>query len=666
VVGATALVALVVVAGLAFAGTTRLRRERWVHRTALPELRRLVDAAESDSALELALRIEQAAPRDSTLRALFPTFAQRTVIGSVPPGVAVARASFTDTSRWRALGVTPTDSVWLPNEPGLFRFQQAGRRTLYRVGVARFDSVRLTSDSGLEARMVHVLGGRRGVFLVGTDLAPRITLASFLIDRFETSNREYKRFVQAGGYRDRKYWEHPFVDEGRTLSFEAAMARFVDRTGRPSPSTWVGGDYPAGKGEHPVSGVSWYEAAAYASFAGKSLPTVYHWAAAATIQLSRVVVPESNLEGEGPLPVGRDRAVSAFGASDMAGNVREWSFNAAGRGERYILGGGWSDPRYAFPDAQAAKPMDRSAVNGIRLARYASSDANLELASRPIVRAFTDYSRETPVSDAVFASFLPQFDYDPRPLDVRVEKRDSTAEDYITERVSYTTAYGERMAAWVYVPRRGTPPYQSVIIFPGSNALSAGPSTGALDPRLAFLQKTGRLVVLPILKSTFERSDSLASDLPTPSIFWRDHVVMWVKDVRRTLDYLSTRPDVDTTRFAYFGYSWGGNMGGIVPAVEPRFKASVLYVAGFTMERSRPEVDPLHYLPRIKTPVVMLNGKYDFFYPTETAQRPFFELIGTAPAHKRYVVYEGGHDVPREQLVGESLAWLDRYLGRVR
>jgi dienelactone hydrolase len=266
----------------------------------------------------------------------------------------------------------------------------------------------------------------------------------------------------------------------------------------------------------------------------------------------------------------------------------------------------------------------------------------------------------------VFAGFLPQFDYDPKQLDVRLEERDSTAEDFIRERVSFTTAYGERMAAWVYVPRSGRPPYQSVVIFPGSNALRAGPSTGVLDPRLAFLQKSGRLVVLPILKSTFERADSLTSDLPTPSIFWRDHVVMWVKDVRRTLDYLSTRPDVDTTRFAYFGHSWGGNMGGIIPAVEPRIKANVLYVAGFTMERSRPEVDPLHYLPRIKTPVVMLNGKYDFFYPTETAQRPFFELIGTAPEHKRYVVYEGGHDVPREQLIGESLAWLDRYLGRVR
>jgi dipeptidyl aminopeptidase/acylaminoacyl peptidase len=140
---------------------------------------------------------------------------------------------------------------------------------------------------------------------------------------------------------------------------------------------------------------------------------------------------------------------------------------------------------------------------------------------------------------------------------------------------------------------------------------------------------------------------------------------MWTKDYRRTLDYLSTRADVDTARFAYYGYSWGGYMGGIIPAIEPRLKTSVLYVAGLTMERGRPEVDPLHFLPRVRLPVLMLNGKYDFFFPIETAQRPFFQRIGTALADKRYVVYEGGHDVPRTQLIAETLAWLDKYLGKV-
>src|SRR4029077_7847388 len=112
----------------------------------------------------------------------------------------------------------------------------------------------------------------------------------------------------------------PFSAEGKVLTRAQAMARFVDRTGRAGPATWEGGDFPAGKGEVPVGGVSWYEAAAYAKFAGKSLPTLYHWARAASVIQSRFVVPFSNLEGKEALPVGTLRGVSAGGVSDMAGN----------------------------------------------------------------------------------------------------------------------------------------------------------------------------------------------------------------------------------------------------------------------------------------------------------------------------------------------------------
>jgi len=107
-------------------------------------------------------------------------------------------------------------------------------------------------------------------------------------------------------------------------------------------------------------------------------------------------------------------------------------------------------------------------------------------------------------------------------------------------------------------------------------------------------------------------------------------------------------------------------MGAIMPAVEKRIKASVLLVAGLDFQRSLPEVKPVNFLPRIKTPVLMLNGKYDFFFPYETSQLPFYTLLGTPKENKEIFVYEGGHTVPRTSLVKESLAWLDRYLGPVK
>jgi eukaryotic-like serine/threonine-protein kinase len=670
--------AVLAIATVATIGIGRVRRDRWVHQTALPELNRLIVAAENDSAFDLAMRIQEAAPRDSALEALWPRFARMTVVRSTPEGATVYRAPATDTSRWFLVGTTPMDSVRLPIGVNLYRFERPGYRTAYSlfhssqalVDIGYLPPMQMTLDSinAPFTEMTWIPGGLTRAFLVGSDGATPLTLADYRIDRFEVSNSQYKAFVDAGGYSDRQYWEHEFVGEdGRTIAFESAIAGFVDRTGRPGPGTWEAGTFPNGLGDVPVGGVSWYEAAAFARFAGKSLPTIYHWARAAAAWNSKYVVPFSNLEGSGPAPTGTPRGISIGGVSDMAGNVREWCVNDAGRHQRFILGGGWSDAKYAFVDAYAQPPMNRAAINGIRLAKYDSGDTIVALASRPIPRAFTDYTRERPVSDAVYASYRPYFDYDPIALDAKVEMRDSTAEDWIAEKVSFTAAYGgERVIAWVYLPRNGKPPYQTVVLYPGSGAIGSAPFNGVMPAILNYVAPSGRIAVYPIYKSTHERSDSLRSDLPDLSIFWRDHVVMWVKDYRRTLDYLSSRTDVDTARFAYFGFSWGGYMGGIIPAVEPRIKASMLYVAGLTMERGRPEVEPLNHLSRIKSPVLMLNGKYDFFFPSETAQKPFYNFLGTREPDKVWKLYEGGHDVPRTELIRQSLAWLDKYLGPVR
>ncbi len=95
------------------------------------------------------------------------------------------------------------------------------------------------------------------------------------------TNRQFKEFVDQGGYRRRDYWREPFIDGGRSVPWEEAVERFRDATGQPGPATWKSGTYPDGQAEFPVGGVSWYEAAAYAAFAGKSLPTIHHWYRAA-------------------------------------------------------------------------------------------------------------------------------------------------------------------------------------------------------------------------------------------------------------------------------------------------------------------------------------------------------------------------------------------------
>ena len=114
--------------------------------------------------------------------------------------------------------------------------------------------------------------------------------------------------------------------------------------------------------------MSWYEAAAYARFAHKSLPTVYHWFHAADPNAGRWMAAWSNVDAKGPLPVGTPRGVSPNGVSDMVGNVREWQANEADPGTRHILGGGWNETINPFPSLYAQPTMDRRETNGIRLA----------------------------------------------------------------------------------------------------------------------------------------------------------------------------------------------------------------------------------------------------------------------------------------------------------
>ena len=92
-----------------------------------------------------------------------------------------------------------------------------------------------------------------------------------------------------------------------------------------------------------MAGVSWYEAAAYARWAGKSLPTLYHWSRAADPYLSADVVPVSNFSGKSLLPAGAAAGITHGGTMDMAGNVKEWCLTAAGT-RRYIAGGAWNEP----------------------------------------------------------------------------------------------------------------------------------------------------------------------------------------------------------------------------------------------------------------------------------------------------------------------------------
>ena len=445
-----------------------------------------------------------------------------------------------------------------------------------------------------------------------------------------------------------------------------AMAQFIDATGRPGPASWEGGAPKPGTEELPVGGVSWYEARAYSRFVGKALPTVLEWNAAAIPEAARWVVPNGRYDADSPVRGGAARGVSPRGIFDMAGNMREWTANARELGSRYILGGGFSDPAYLFSEVYAQPEFNRALINGIRLVRRVADAPDLARALAPIPRTARDAVHATPVDDATFRGFLALYDYDRTPLNAQVTARDSTPADWIREDITFDLPGGTRhMAAVLFLPKRVKAPYQTIVIWPASDAFFLRDTHRLSMSFVDYLARSGRAVLYPIYEHTYGRGTTMAGDAPAVSIEHRDQMLRWITEMRRSIDYVFTRADIDTTRLAYVGSSWGARVGGTALAIEPRIRTAILTVPGINANLIRPEEDPVNFLPHIRIPVLMLSGRYDSVFPYESSQVPFLRLLGSPPGTKKQVLFEGGHFLPRNMWVSEATRWLDQQFGPV-
>lgn len=144
---------------------------------------------------------------------------------------------------------------------------------------------------------------------------------------------------------------------------------FLDKTGRPAPNAWTNGTYPAGAAKHPVTGITWDDADAYAKSVGKRLPSEAEWEFAARGP-GGLLYPWGNTwdprcanagnEGKGLVDIGSYGCHSPFGVQDLIGNAWEWTASDWGpypggtlatpapQGEKVIRGGSWeSGPKYA-------------------------------------------------------------------------------------------------------------------------------------------------------------------------------------------------------------------------------------------------------------------------------------------------------------------------------
>jgi formylglycine-generating enzyme required for sulfatase activity/predicted esterase len=658
VVAIAAILIAAVSIGLVIRMRARENSVRWA-RAVLADISSLNDEGKVVAAYRLGQRAVAAAPGDPQVAQMWNAMTKPRQITSDPQGADVAfRAYAADDEGWIELGTTPMESP-LPVGQFRWRVSKAGYATsefASQMGAIHF--VLIPESDALEG-MVHV---PKGSFNLETS-DEEVELDDYWIGKFEVTNREFKHFVDAGGYRERKYWTQALVKDGRTLSWGEALAQFRDATGRPGPSTWQLGSYPDGQDDFPVSGVSWYEAAAYAASVGRSLPTVYHWYnASGAFGTFSDILRFSNFKGTGTQRVGSSGGLGPAGTYDMAGNVKEWCWNQTVDGQRYVLGGAFNDATYQFRDQDARSPFTRAAGFGLRLMQPV----------RPVRSALLervgslerDPSTLKPVGDEVFAAYLNLYAYDPLPLDSRVDEVDDSPQHWRHEVASFRAAYGnERVPVHLFVPKSAAPPFQVVVYMPGSDSVMLRSSQNLWMQWLEFVIRSGRAVALPIYQHTYERHQD---PRPTGTNALRTLVIQRIQDFRRTVDYLQSRSDVDPSRLAFYGLSLGAQFGPVVLVAEPRVRTGVLLSGGFETWKLPPEVDPVNFAPRVRQPVLMVNGRDDFDLPYASAQVPLFQMLGTPAADKQHVVFEGGHIPPRPLEVYKAiLDWLDKYLGPV-
>jgi serine/threonine protein kinase len=652
----------------------RHSKVRWASEKLLPEISRLIDEDKYTAAFELARQAEKYIPSHPLLVKLWPVLSTSVSIRTTPPGAEVYIKEYDAIdAAWTHLGRSPLENIRIPS--GLFRWKVEKKGFAAVEDVASgWGPISFTMDpiESIPPGMVRLSGADSfKLRMPGFENVTPVQLQDYWMDRYEVTNEQFKRFVDSGGYQKQEYWKQPFLKEGHAVSWEDAMAQFRDATGRPGPATWEAGDYPNGQDDHPVGGVSWYEAAAYAEFAGKSLPTIYHWnKAAITIQalVSSYILPLSNFAGRGSARAGSYHGMSRSGTYDMAGNAKEWCWNEADRHKRYILGGAWDEPAYTFHEADARLPFQRHATFGFRCVKFFSPNPVSKTAIAPLSPGVRNYTQEQPVADKIFRVYRDLYSYDRTALNSVIESSDESEPDWKKERITFDAAYGkERMIAYLFLPKDSVPPHQTVVHFPGAESILIRSSDNLFEmPRIDFILKSGRAVLWPVYKGTYERADDLEWYFPDGSTSYRDHVIQWSKDLGRAIDYLENRPDIDHNKLAFYGYSWGACLGAILPAVENRLKVSVLMGAGFYFPKSRPEVEQINFAPRVTIPTLMIDGRYDFLFPRETTQEPLYRLLGTPKEHKRLALFDGGHFVPRHHLIKETLDWLDRYLGPVK
>jgi formylglycine-generating enzyme required for sulfatase activity len=659
----------------------------------------LARAARPSDAYDLAVRVRKYLPADPVLTRMMTAIADSLSVTSEPPGARVYLKRFVPGSTSQSstpefVDITPIENLEVARDSYVVRIEKEGfdpfERTWSNVingsperPIQPSRSVQINAvlkPAGTTPQgMVFVPSAKYRLVPWNRPPEDEVNLADYWIDRCEVTNREFQEFVDEGGYSNASFWIGPFVNDGRTISWDEAMRALVDTTGLPGPRNWSGGTYPQGKADHPVTDITWYEAAAYTAFRGKSLPTVFQWEMAARHGANTnglgVTMPwgmhegspagRANLHSSDTVPAGSlEFGMSPFGCYEMAGNVAEWCLNETSQG--FIAGGGsWASSPQAWGAFGIYPAFHSSPEIGFRCvlnpAGHSADQGDMWIDLDEEVPKFT------PAPEAEVRARFAYYEYDREaPFDATVEFTETN--DWRRERITYNGPDGQPALAYLYLPKHFSGPYQVIHLFPPGNVtrrIYTVPE--AIENEYAEFVRAGRAIFVVVLKSFLERDGEvpvwLRDDLDHASIEFIEAYARHTIEMRRGLDYLLSREDVDSDGVAFFGVSIGGPML-VLPAVESRYKAVMLLSSGIGDQAAQihKAARPIDFVPLIQGPKLLVHGLYDEWAPLRPSAQPLYDLL---KGPKRMENYDGAHWPSQQQLVLPVNAFLDETFGPV-
>ncbi|HLJ54958.1 MAG TPA: acetylxylan esterase [Chthonomonadaceae bacterium] len=264
-----------------------------------------------------------------------------------------------------------------------------------------------------------------------------------------------------------------------------------------------------------------------------------------------------------------------------------------------------------------------------------------------------------PPADTVDALRRSFYTYDRSlPLHADVKPLDSTA-DHTRYSLAYDSAHDQRVTAILSIPKRFAAPFPAVLLMHGSG----GHKDADYIKSASFMLTAQGFATISVdaqYRGDRKRTDVTGELLNPDSFRMRDAWVQTVVDLRRAVDYLASRNDIDMSRVGYLGFSMGGMLGACLGGVEGRISCFLLAVPGGGLVKIAQELDkhpalkaywpvtltpevmkrveefalvcdPIHFVGNIlPRPLLIIVAKHDELIPPEASQM----LIDAAHANE--------------------------------